>query len=102
MIDNFKERKRKQISDEIAKKQKELEELENAATAPVVELSDISTEEKVKFFDGMYKMAADHLKACENETDRDDDDHWFYEYGFTALNMKNPKALWSYKNKVSR
>jgi len=39
--------------------------LQDSENDAVIELSDYTTEDKVKFFDKMYKMAADHLKEAE-------------------------------------
>lgn len=99
--ESFKDRRRKEIEAEIARKQKELEELQNSENDAVIELSDYTTEDKVKFFDEMYKMAAGHLKEAEENGRVDDDsDHWFFETGFTILNLKNKKKLWDFYNKL--
>ncbi len=99
--ESFKERRRKEIEAQIAKKQKELEELQNSENDAVIELSDYTTEDKVKFFDSMYKMAAEHLKQAESEGYVDDDsEHWFFEEGFGILNLKDKKKLWNFYNKL--
>lgn len=102
MNESFKDRRRKQIEDEIAKKQAELDGLSNKEDVPVIELSDYTDEEKVKYFDSMYKMAFDHLKSVEDSGYKDDDaENWFFEEGFKILNIKNPKSLWNYYNKLN-
>jgi len=98
---SFKDRRRKEIEAEIVRKQKELDELQNSENDAVIELSDYTTEDKVKFFDSMYKMAAEHLKSAEEDGRVDDDsEHWFFEEGFTILNLKDKKKLWNFYNKL--
>jgi hypothetical protein len=76
---------------EIARKQKELDELQDSENDAVIELADYTTEDKVKFFDSMYKLASEHLKSAENGRVDDDDTHWFFEEGFGILNLKDKK-----------
>ena len=98
--ESFKDRRRKEIEAEIARKQKELEELQNSENDSVIELSDYTTEDKVKFFDRMYKMAAEHLQSAEDGRVDDDAEHWFFEEGFGILNPKEKRKLWNFYNKL--
>lgn len=100
--ENFKDRQRKKLEEEILKKKKEMEDLDGEES-PIVDLSDYSIEEKVKFFDKIYKMALDHLNETEEERYKNDDtDHWFFEEGFAILNLKDKKKLFNFYNKLLR
>jgi hypothetical protein len=95
--------RKEQLKIDIARLQAELEIIEAPITStPVLRLSDYTTEEKVAFFDSMYKLAFDTIKEVkENGYCSEDTENWFYETGFAILNLRDTKALWKYKNSLS-
>lgn len=101
--ESFKEKRKRILEEEINKKREELEKLSIVEEVPVIELSDYTTEEKVKFFDEMYKLSLDTLNRAEESGYKSEDtDYWFFEQGFGILNLKNTKKLWNYYNNIDR
>jgi hypothetical protein len=75
---------------------KTFENTDSEPQNPIIPLGDYSTEDKIKFFDKMYKFANDHVEEVKREKYKDDDtDHWFFEEGFKILNLKDSKSLWN-------
>lgn len=101
--ESFKEKRKRILEEEINSRREELEKLSIVEEVPVIELSDYTTEDKVKFFDKMYQLSLDTLtRAEESGYKSEDTDYWFFEQGFTILNLKNTKKLWEYYNKINR
>lgn len=99
--ESFNERRKREIEEEIGRKRKEIEDLE-MGEAPVIDLDSYTDEDKIKFFNSMYKMALDHLETTERERYADEDiDNWFFEEGFSILNLKDRKKLWGYYKKLT-
>ena len=95
--------RKEQLKNDIAKMQAELERIEAPITsAPVLRLTDYTNEEKIAFFDSMYKLAFDTIKEVKENGYCDEDTvNWFYETGFAVLNLRDTKSLWKYKNSLS-
>jgi len=90
----------KQLQIEIELKRSEIEKLKKQPAA-IINLEDYTTEEKVAFFDQLYKSSLRHLmEAEENSYVSNDSEHYMYEEMFTILNIKDKDALWEYYNTI--
>ena len=96
-------RKEEELKMQIEKLQAELGRVTAPMSSiPVLRLTDYTVEEKIKFFDDMYKLALDTIKEeKESGYHNEDTDNWFYEQGFAILNLRDTKALWKYKNSLT-
>lgn len=101
-----KEKLQKDIED-AKKKLAELEQLEktselnNAKNKAIKTLDEYSVDEKIKFFDKMYKSAKEELEHLEKEGWTDEDnDHYAWE-AYIEILAKNNKDFWKYWNSLS-
>lgn len=70
-----------------------LEEIESG----IIKLEDYTDEQKINFFDSLYKMASDVIKETEeNGYYNEDNEYWFYEMGMSVLNLNDNDKLWKY------
>ena len=100
--EGFRDRKKAELEAEIKRKQEELQGLDSNEPADIVDLEEYTTEDKVKFFDEMYKMAKDYIDKLEETGYKDDDwDNWFFEAGVTILNTKDKNKFWKYHRSIS-
>lgn len=66
-------------------------------------MEDYTNEEKIKFFDNLYKQALSIIEEAEEEGRVDEDsDHYLYEDTMKILNIKNPREMWDYFNSINR
>jgi len=81
--------------------QEELDRLNtDPGKAPIIELKDYTDEEKIKFFDEVYDMSREYLANKEEDSGRDDDEHWFFEKCIESLNIGNSSKVWKYINSL--
>ena len=94
-------------SDDIKNKKKaiaalaaEIETLEKEEKKKIFKaLKDITIEEKVKAFDTLHVACMSHIKAVENQKEREDDDHHMYEAVMQAVISEK---VFDYINQFSR
>ncbi len=63
-------------------------------------MEEYSDEEKIDFFNAIYKNAIYMLELAENDNAHDDDEHHLFEDAFRVLNLRDKKLLWNYYNKI--
>jgi biopolymer transport protein ExbB/TolQ len=97
--------KEKEIQKQIEELQEQLsllesENLEKEKDLAILKLEDISTEDKVIFFDKMFKSALNELKELEEEGYHNEDyPHYAWENFITIL-TKDKKLFWNYWNSL--
>ncbi len=92
--------KKERLEAELAQKMVELAALEDVETG-IVALEDYTVEQKVKFFDSLYKSANSHIKEVETEGWIDEDaSQYMFEDCMKILNIEDPKAMWNYYNSL--
>jgi hypothetical protein len=95
------------ISDEIRKKERELEELKRKAELEesrdkyIKPLEEYTVEEKVKFFDSTYKSSLSELKQKESGDYCEDNDnaHYTWEACMEILG-RDSRKFWDYFNSL--
>ena len=89
---------KEQLANEIAEKTKRLQEMEqDPTTAPIIEASDYTVEEKVKYFDQLHRSAMSIVKDTEeNGWENEDNAMYVYEDFLKILNLKNPTEFYKY------
>lgn len=93
--------RREQLLAEQERIKLELEKLDNVKSA-ITPLEDYTDEQKIDFFDALYKMSEDVVKEMENTGfSNDDEQNWFYEMGMSVLNLKDTAAMWKYINTLA-
>jgi hypothetical protein len=93
--------RREQLLAEQERIKLELEKLDNVKSA-IIPLEDYTDEQKIDFFDALYKMSEDVVKEMENTGfSNDDEQNWFYEMGMSVLNLKDTAAMWKYINTLA-
>jgi hypothetical protein len=93
--------KREQLLAEQERIKLELEKLDNVKSA-ITPLEDYTDEQKIDFFDALYKMSENVVKEMEDTGfDNDDNHNWFYEMGMSVLNLKDTSAMWKYINTLA-
>ena len=89
----------KKLEQDILSKQQELETLKKV-DAPVIPCKDYTDVEKIAYFDKLYLSALEHLKEAEdNGYVNEDSEHYIFEEVFQMLNLRDPRAIWTYFNK---
>lgn len=90
---------------EILAKQKELAELEKEIANDkyklvIRELSEISSEEKIRVFNNFYKIVIDSLeKKRKNPYSGEDEEHYVWE-GVMEIVARDKAAFWVYYNSL--
>lgn len=93
--------KREKLEAELKEKMAQLAALEDVESG-IVPLKNYTTEQKVAFFDNMYKSAESHIKEVEAEGWVDEDAaHYMFEDCMRILNIEDPKAMWNYYNSLT-
>lgn len=93
------------LREEIAQKQKQLEELELQLTKDkrkiaIRDLSDVSDAEKIKKFDDIFNFALSIIESVEEKGyTNEDDEHYAYEEIMSVI-AKDRKAFWDYFNEI--
>lgn len=96
-----KEERRKKLEEEILRKQKELELLDSNKRTGIIPLEDYTNEEKIEYFDKLYKQALSIIEEAEEDGYvNEDSDHYLYEEAMKSLNIKNPREMWKYFNSL--
>lgn len=68
----------------------------------IKKLEDFKVEEKIKFFDEMYKMASDEMKEHEagDYVDESDAEYYAWEKMMTILAGDDHRGFWNYFNSM--
>lgn len=77
-----KEERMRRIREEIEKKQRELEKLETGKRTGIIELEEYTEEDKIKFFDKLYKFTLSCVEDFEKRGGGEppkDTDHYVFE-----------------------
>lgn len=96
---------REKILKEIQKQKELLEELgkmdnDYIKKESIRDLNEITSEDKILFFDKMYKSALSELSDIEEKGYKNDDsEHYVWEEYITILS-KNDKKFWKYYNSL--
>ena len=94
--------RKKQIQEEIKKKETELKKLETGEREGIIPLKDYTDEDKIKYFDKLYKVCIGIIEDLEEEGYSKDHDHWIFEEGIQILNIKNSNEFWKYYNSINK
>lgn len=93
--------KRERLEAELKEKMEQLAKLENIESG-IVPLVSYTIEQKVAFFDNLYKSAESHIKEVESEGYVDEDvAHYMFEDCMRILNIEDSKAMWNYYNSLT-
>ena len=73
---------------------------EDRKAKAIKKLEEYSDEEKIKFFDKLYKTALSELEFLEkNKYNHNDDEHYAWE-AYIQILSKDNDAFWSYYNSL--
>jgi len=95
------ERLKREIEEAKAKLEKlEKEEKTSGRNSAVKKLKEYTVEEKIKFFDKMYKNAETELKSLEKSGYQDEDSAQYAWELYISILSKDHKLFWKYFNSL--